>query len=73
MRNNKVNLKLATLFALCASTCGGFGQSNAFSPATFLSLCESPRSEDVYGNLEGRRLEALARLLPKMSAFTFIR
>src|SRR5438876_2804094 len=29
MRNDKVNLKLATLFVLCASTCGAFGQSNA--------------------------------------------
>jgi hypothetical protein len=29
MRNDKVNLKLASLFLLCASTCGAFSQSNA--------------------------------------------
>ena len=29
MRNDKVNLKLASLLALCACTCGAFGQSNA--------------------------------------------
>lgn len=29
MRSDKVNLKLATLFVLCAYTCGAFGQSNA--------------------------------------------
>ena len=29
MRSDKVNLKLATLFVLCASTCGAVGQSNA--------------------------------------------
>jgi len=29
MRDHTVNLKLATLLVLCASTCGAFGQSNA--------------------------------------------
>jgi hypothetical protein len=29
MRNDKVNLKLAVLFVLCASACGAFGQSNS--------------------------------------------
>jgi Right handed beta helix region len=28
MRSDRVNLKLATLFVLCAYTCGAFGQSN---------------------------------------------